>query len=171
MTDAPIAVVGSGASGMFQALYLAKVRRKPVVLIEQAPMIGGMFASEQTQFGPADQGAYLLQDCGDAALDALFFECLPKGDWHILEGVRRDIAGNFFRGQLDQGSLYGDLRKLPAADHARCLNDIQSRANGPLLDFDEAANLGAYIDSRFGPSVAEKFMCVVKAFGTDWGVI
>ena len=158
VTEAPSAVVGSGASGMFQALYLAKVRRKPVVLIEQAPVIGGMFASEQTAFGPADQGAYLLQECGHAGLDALFFECLPPQDWHVLDGVRRDIAGNFFRGQLDQGSLYADLRKLPAADIARCLADIQARANGPVLDFDTAANLAAYVESRFGPGVAEKFI-------------
>ena len=156
MIEAPIAVVGSGPSGMFQALYLAKVRRKPVVLIEQASAIGGMFASEQTQFGPCDQGAYLLQECGYAALDDLFFDCLPKEEWHILEGVRRDVAGNFFLGQLDQGSLYPDLRRLPASDYARCLDEILHRSNGHVRDFDEAADLAAYAEARFGPSVVEK---------------
>jgi len=158
MTPAPIAVVGSGASGLLQALYLAKVRRRQVVILEQAAVVGGMFASEQTPFGPADLGAYLMQECGHAEIDAVLTEILPENQWHIYNGVKRDIAGNFFRGKLDQGSLYADLRQLAPADTAACWTEILARANGPVFNFEEASSLGAYIESRFGPATAAHVM-------------
>ena len=38
-----VVVVGAGPSGVFQALYLAKIKKKKVLLIEQQESIGGIF--------------------------------------------------------------------------------------------------------------------------------
>jgi protoporphyrinogen oxidase len=84
--DKPIVVVGSGPSGLMQALYLACVRKKKVVVIEQKSTIGGLFNSLETPWGLVDLGVHVLQETGCKTWDDLFEQVLPSNDWYILEG-------------------------------------------------------------------------------------
>ena len=156
-TRDPVAVVGAGPAGLFQALYLSKVRGRNVVLIEQQETVGGILRGGQAPWGPVDQGAYIFQECGIAALDDLFFDALPLDEWHILDGVRRDIGGNHFAGRIDTGSLFPDLRRLPAEDYRRCLDELKRCAEGRSLSIAEAPTLAAYLTARFGPHAVSCF--------------
>lgn len=151
----PIVVVGSGPSGLIQALHLARNRGRRVVIVEQQARNGGMFGSVRTPWGLVDQGVHILQETGIAELDQLLFEAIPESQWHIYEGSRKDIAGNFFLGRLDQGSLYPDLRRLDATAHARIVEELTACAAKGAIPMSSARHLGEYFESRFGPLATE----------------
>jgi protoporphyrinogen oxidase len=150
MKPEPVAVIGGGPVGLICALYLARVRRLPVLLIEQQPALGGLYASVETAWGPVDQGVHILQESGDAVLDQLLFSVLPPEEWHVLEAERKDIAGNIFGGRLDAGSLYPDLRQLPAQDFRECLAGIFTALSLSRPGTADAGNLRNYFEKRFG---------------------
>jgi protoporphyrinogen oxidase len=150
MTSRPIIVVGSGPSGLMQALYLARTKKRKVLVIEQQPTLGGMFASVMTPWGPVDQGVHILQETGDAAWDELFFEILPRDEWHVFEGVRKDLSGNIFEGRLDHGSIFPDLRRLPREDYLRCVGEMFAGLRSDPPGYADTPNLKAYFEARFG---------------------
>ncbi len=154
-TENPVMVVGGGPAGLYQALYLAEVRKQPVILVEQQPTIGGMFVSDETPWGLVDKGVHIQEETGLADIDKLINETLPTEDWHYLEGARKDIAGNYFRGTLNTGAVYPDLRQLPQQDYQQCLDDIMSKAQSHVLNLEDSANLQAYFKSRFGDHATE----------------
>lgn len=151
----PVVVVGSGPSGLMQALHLARNCGRRVIVIEQLQRNGGMFVSAKTPWGLVDQGVHLLQETGVPEFDDLLFEALPQDRWHIYDGAQKDIAGNFFRGRLDQGSLYPDLRRLEAADHSRILAELMTCAAGQPASMASAGTLRVYLETRFGPHATE----------------
>lgn len=159
--SAPVAVVGAGPAGLFQALYLAKVRKRPVVIIEQQGAVGGILRGGDTPWGPVDQGAYIFQETGQRDLDGLFGDCMPEEAWHRLEGVRRDIGGNYFSGAVDEGSLFPDIRRLPAEDYRRCTAELAECAAREPPGTTASANLADYLSARFGPHVVK---CVHAPF-------
>lgn len=139
-----------------QALYLARIRKRKVIVVEQQSAIGGMFSGVATPWGMVDQGIHILQETGCADWDQLFFEILPREQWHVLEGVRKDIAGNVFAGRMHQGSMYPDLRCLPGEDYLRCVGEMFSAVRPVPTDLDDVPNLAAYFETRFGPYAARK---------------
>jgi protoporphyrinogen oxidase len=141
---------------MMQALYLARVRGRKVVLVEQQAAVGGLFSGVATPWGKVDQGLLTLPETGHAAWDDLFFEILPREQWHLLEGVRRDIVGNIFAGRVDQGSMYPDLRSLPAEDYLRCVGEMFSAVRPDPPGWADVPHLAAYFESRFGPCAVRK---------------
>lgn len=149
-TDKPIMVVGSGPSGLMQALFLASARKRKVIIVERQPRIGGLYASIKSPWGPLDQGVHLVEQIGHPIWDALVAGVLPQDAWHVYGGVQKDIAGNIFAGRVDTGSLYPDLRRLPRADYDRCVAEIFVRAESPSIDIADADHLGSYFESRFG---------------------
>ncbi len=138
------------------AYFLASVRKQEVVVVEQQAKLGGLYAGIDTPWGLVDQGVHIPQETGNPAVDALFFEVLPEEHWHVLSGVRRDIAGNIFAGHLDADSLYPDLRRLPREDYLGCLAGLLDRSSVAHPGFGEAPNLKAFLENRFGSYCAER---------------
>lgn len=143
---------------MMLAYYLATVRQQEVVVVEQQEQLGGLYAGVQTQWGLVDQGVHIPQETGYPAVDALFFEVLPEVHWHLLSGVRRDIAGNIFAGHLNVDSLYPDLRRLPRKDYLRCLAGLLDKVSVDHQVFGETRDLKAFLEGRFGD------FCVARVF-------
>ena len=156
MTANPVLVVGGGPVGLMQALYLACVRKLPVVLVEQQPAVGGLYASHRTRWGLVDQGVHIPCEVGHPGFDQLYRDILPPELWHRLEGVRKDIAGNIFVGHLNRGSLYPDLRALPQESYVRCLGEMFAKASTKRPHLGESADLEAYFTSRFGETCTKK---------------
>lgn len=155
MSTSPVAIVGAGPVGLILALYLARERRVPVVLIEQQPFAGGLYASVQTPWGLVDQGVHIPQESGVPVLDRLLLQALPADQWQVLQGPKKDIAGNHFAGHLNEGAVYPDLRRLPRPDYLRCLGEMLANAGPELPDYRDAPHLHAYFSARFGAHCTE----------------
>lgn len=125
------------------------------MVVEQQADIGGNWASVRTPWGLVDRGVLIPHEVGVSAFDELFYEVLPHACWNLLEGARRDISGNIFRGHIDQGSLYPDLRRLERHEYARCRAEIISRASGQRPGIADARSLHEFLSCRFGPSTTE----------------
>jgi protoporphyrinogen oxidase len=160
-TDKPIMMVGSGPSGLMQALFLASVRKRKVIIVERQPGIGGLYGSVKSPWGPLDQGVHLVEQIGHPVWDALVAGALPQDAWHVYGGVQKDIAGNIFAGRVDTGSLYPDLRRLPRADHDRCVAEIFAAAKSPSVEMTDASHLGNYFESRFGPHATQTVLASI----------
>ena len=156
MSVKPVLVVGAGPVGLMNALYLSRVRKLPVILVEQQAKVGGLYASVPTPWGLADQGVHIPQKTGDQVIDNLLFDVLPHAEWQILEGTHKDIAGNIFAGSIDFGSLYPDLRRLAPEDYLRCAGEIFSNASVSYPSLGEASSLKEYFEARFGKFCTEK---------------
>jgi protoporphyrinogen oxidase len=150
----PVVVVGAGPSGLLQALFLAK-RGHRVIVIEQQPVLGGMFAGAATPWGVVDQGIHIIQETGDPAWDALFTEILPAAEWSVFTGPKRDLAGNVFAGSFDDGSMFPDLRRLPRAAYQHCVDEMRDLTGTPPV-IAETANLADYLERRFGRHAVER---------------
>lgn len=155
METKPVVVVGAGPVGLMCALYLARVRKLPVIVIELQSEIGGLYSSVNLPWGIIDQGVHIPQETGVAEIDNLFFDVLPKNEWQIFEGYKKDIAGNIFAGNVDTGSVYPDLRRLPKEQYLKCVAELFANASCSYPGFDEVSNLKAYFESRFGTFCTE----------------
>jgi protoporphyrinogen oxidase len=151
-----VIIVGGGPVGLLFALYLTRVKKKPVTLIEKQNNFGGLYSGFDTAWGEVDHGVHLLQETGIASLDKLFFDILPKDDWLLLKNEKKDIAGNFFMNELNDGSLYPDLRKLGEPDYSECLADLMKNVSLNFPSFSECENLESFLESRFGILITEK---------------
>ena len=54
---------------------------------------------------------HLLYQCKNQLINKFYFKVFKKSEWHILKGVKKDIAGNFYRGKLNSNSPYINLKR------------------------------------------------------------
>lgn len=156
-----VLINGSGISGLLGALLWKK--RKPedvVVIIEKSAEFGGLLrAFDYGEYGKFDYGMHNMLETGFPALDELIFSLLPPEEWQILEGAKRDLAGVFFNGTLQQNSIYLDLRNLPEEEYRQCLADFFDNLNRrEILTNQEQTRMSAsaYAEYRFGKLITQK---------------
>lgn len=163
----PVAVIGGGPVGLMCALYLARRRQLPVIVVEQQAAVGGLYASVNTPWGHVDQGVHIPKLSGVEPMDSLYFDALPVKDWQIFHGPHKDIAGNLFAGKLHHGSQFPDLRSLPPEDFIACTAGLFANAAPAYPDIGDVATMEAYLVARFGARCAATvFEPIARKF---WG--
>lgn len=168
-TVASHVIIGGGITGLLAAHVLAQRKDgRSVMVIESADNVGGLLRSfDYGEFGHFDHGTHIMAETGETQLDKLLFDCVPDGDWLILEGAKRDLAGIFFDGRLQLNSIYMDLRNLPTPILSGCVGDFMlNLGRHQSHQFHDAS---AYAISRFGESIANRAVIpsVEKLFGVE----
>jgi protoporphyrinogen oxidase len=160
-SPSPAVIIGAGITGLLIAALLRQRHpEQPVVIIERTAHVGGLYTSiDYGKAGHFDYGMHILYDTGIEEIDTLLHGLLPENEWHILEGNRKDIAGIFWNGRLQQHSPYIDLRKLPAKQYSTCLEGLYAASSECV-----AADAATYLTSRFGAPVASHLCAVIDKF-------
>ncbi len=159
-------IVGTGITGLIGALLLRERNpRDRIVLVERESQVGGLLKSYRYEGGLVfDHGMHNFNQVGIPELDQLLWELL-EDDWLVLEGPKRDLAGLYFDGRLQENSIYPDIRHFPVAERQRAVDELMSiRREGRAADF---ANVYAYGTTHLGPTLRERVVrpSLEKIFG------
>jgi protoporphyrinogen oxidase len=146
-------VAGGGMAGMFYAAELKRMAPDAEVhLVESAPSLGGTYGSIHY---PGDRildyGMHLFYEACDERVDRAVREVLSDDEWHFWEGNRKDIAGLYWRGRLQTGSHYPDLRDVGerTALSAELFDGLGNER------WKDAPSCAAYFESKFGGAIAQ----------------
>lgn len=150
-----LAIIGAGISGLVAALLLAKTRQdRRIFIIEKSPEIGGLLKSfNYGEFGYFDYGMHTMAETGIEELDQLLFSTLNEKDWDLLEGPHRDLAGLYWKGNLQTVSPYMDIRSLADSQYRECLSDFFYNLNQGVEQ--DGQNAYDYAMKRFGKAIAD----------------
>ena len=143
-------VVGAGLPGISASLELAKHGRN-VLLLDSAPVIGGLLRSYESDGFLFDYGTHFANLTGLPQLDELLFGDFER-DWTEFPYLR---AGNFWNGVLNEDIDNPDLNTLGRATHDRCLAEVVA-AKGWSCDR-TPGNARDYFLEEYGPSLVEVF--------------
>jgi protoporphyrinogen oxidase len=161
VTRADVAVLGAGPAGLMAALTLARTGRS-VVVLEQAPVPGGLAASFEVGGVRVDHGSHRLHRACPPAILATLRELL--GD--DLQRRRRN-------GRIRLGDRYLAFppRPLDAARHLPPRFVVRAARDALLAPFRRADGdtFAAVVRARLGPAMADDFYdpYVRKIWGID----
>jgi protoporphyrinogen oxidase len=155
-SEKKVVIAGAGMTGMMCALKLTeKIPGSRIVIFDKAPLTGGMYNSVVQGDGKIfDHGMHVIYESCNPEVDELYFKVMPASEWNILEKNRKDIAGAYFRGNLQNYSHYVDLRSFPEVEKTEFIGSL-------FLNLGKSANnapstaLG-FLRSHFGDCIAEK---------------
>jgi protoporphyrinogen oxidase len=158
-------VVGGGIAGLLAALLSAERDGRKVMLIEREPELGGLLRFfDYGPYGRFDYGMHNMYETGIPALDELLFGLLPEHEWQLLEGSKRDLAGLYLNGALQENSPFPDIRRLQPAHWDASVSsffrqiqsgEVYSNANAHE---DARTRLGDVIaDSVIDPALRKQF--------------
>ena len=151
-----VVVVGGGLPGLFSALLISEKHPEAQVhLIERDRKLGGLYGSfDDAQGGCFDHGMHLIYESCVEDVDRQLRETMNDADWLFLEGNRKDIAGVYFNGGLQEDSPYIDLRSLPPEVRDKCIAGLflsMAEENPRARDCSSALD---FFLRRFGPAIA-----------------
>ncbi len=166
-----IVVIGGGFSGMVTAYFASKIFKKDqVILIEKNNFLGGLYnsVSFKNKFF-FDHGMHLFYQCKNKVINNFFFKLLKKKNWIILKGVKKDIAGVFYKGNLKTNSPYIDLNHINDKEKSSLMKDIYSNKKFKTVNYDTTKTLKEYFLKKFGNKITKKFInpIVQKFWGHD----
>lgn len=109
-------VVGAGIPGLLAAERISRLNPgNKVTIVEASEHIGGLYKSIYLDELDAsvDLGMHVYYETGVKDFDCVIRTTLPESVWSDMSGVRKDVAGIFWRGKLHTDNPYPDLRGTP----------------------------------------------------------
>jgi len=155
-------VVGGGIAGILSALVL-KERYERVVLVEKSPACGGLLRSIVVPNGLRfDYGTHFGRDTGEPELDRLLYGDIIEETWHKFQVIQ---VGNYYRGKLDETSLFIDANALGKERHSQGVGQLMACDPPPQ----ETTNLDAFYRSNYGNLFTDELLLPVieKLFGCE----
>jgi len=171
--------IGGGVGNLLTALWLYESGRASndelaITIFESEEDVGGLYRSHTYPDGSVfDSGMHVFYETLDPELDDLWWSLLSNEEWNVLEGNRKDIAGIFFGGRLQQNSPYPDLRSGSAWERLKHLSSVlvAARMYGSVgrLPSEEDTSARRYFERRFGVVIARDVIepILLKMFGVS----
>lgn len=145
--SARVAVLGAGPAGL-AAAWRAAAAGHDVVVLERAPVVGGMAASFEVAGLRVDHGSHRLHPSVDPRILAELDRLLGPGGLQRRERRGRiRLAGRWVAFPLRAGDL---ARHLPPRFAAGALA-------APLRRGGDDGSFAGAVRARFGPAVADEF--------------
>ena len=161
-----LVIIGGGLSGLVAGCLLVRSGvSAPVIVVDAANEPGGLLRSyDGGKFGRFDHGMHTFTSANIPDLDEFILGLMPRDEWVIMAGKRRDISGVYFRGQLQRACHYPDLRRLPEHLRSGCIADFCLNLGAPELP---SETLEAFFTQRFGKQVGESVFAPIadKIYG------
>ena len=156
MRKASFVIVGGGLPSLLFAYLLNKRNpSKTIVIIESSNQVGGLFKSTQNRLGDTfDQGMHIYYETEIAEVDEAFLGILPSEEWQYLEGNRKDIAGIFYNGKLQQNTPYPDLRDHSEEEKLAFIRSLFQPIGKKI--FQDYSNVSDLLISHFGEQIANE---------------
>jgi protoporphyrinogen oxidase len=156
-------IVGSGSAALAATLFLISLGLgKRTVLVEPSEKFGGLLGKfEYEKFGIFDIGMHNIMETGDPLIDDLIFGAMPGGEWNILSGDRRDLAGLGFKNSIQAGSPYLNLASETVDPQSGMLKSFLSHLGSDGTEsIDNVLTLTAqdYLTKRFGTVAARPYL-------------
>lgn len=127
MSTGKTIIVGSGLSGMMLA-RMVRLYRDPsadIVIVERSDNVGGQYGGiNYDKEGYFDFGMHVYYESNIPEIDDLFTAILPKDDWNFMANNKKDIAGVYYNGKIQEGTPYVDLRSIPESDWKKYAAEI-----------------------------------------------
>ena len=152
-----IVLIGGSFTTMLLALKLKlDDPSRDITIIERAKELGGLYRtyhySDSIQF---DMGVHIYTDTTDEEIDNLVYDLLKRGEWNVLEGAKRDLAGTYFNGKLQLNTSYVDLRELHESKKSQYLGDMFLNI-AKNVDPTKYNNTEDFLRAKFGNSLTEE---------------
>jgi len=156
MKRASFVIIGGGLPSLLFAYLLNQSNpSKTIVIIESSNQVGGLFKSTQNRLGDTfDQGMHIYYETEIAEVDEAFLGILPSEEWHYLEGNRKDIAGIFYNGKLQQNTPYPDLRDHSEEEKLAFMQSLFQPIEKKI--FQDHGNVSDLLISHFGELIASE---------------
>lgn len=150
-------IVGGGLSGLFSALLLSDLEPTlQVHVVEKDATLGGGHGSFFDPVGGCfDHGMHLMFDSLVPEVDRYLGELQSEQDWIVLTGNRKDIAGIYHGGRLQENSPYIDLRLLPDGVRRDSVAGLLATIGELPPRPDECASTDEFFRRRFGAPIAD----------------
>ena len=165
-----IVVLGGGIPGIFSALYLSKIYKShEIFLIENSSNIGGLYNSINNEdAGIFDKGMHIIYETCDDEIDKVIRSALKDEEWIFLEGNYKDIAGVFFKGQLNTNSPYLNINQINKDKLDVCLSNLFLALQNPPPNLSECKSAQEFFEKRFGHQLTEELFEPVLS--KLWGI-
>ena len=150
-------VVGGGIAGLYAAhLLKRKHPESNVVILEQAPEVGGLLQSfDYGAQGIFDRGVHTFYETGNADVDDFFLSLLPEEEWKFLTDYKRDLGGSWLEGTVQYDTPYPNLSDLAPARRAELVVGFFENL-APNQAPSEDMDVMSYARARFGDAIAEQ---------------
>ena len=161
-------IVGSGSAALAATLFLIdRGLGKSTVLIEPSDKFGGLLGKfDYEKFGIFDMGPHNIAETGDQQIDDLIFSALPGGEWNILSGERRDLAGLGFKNSIQAGSPYLNLASEAVGPQSGMLESFLIHLDSEDTNsIDNVLTMTAqdYLTKRFGSVAARPYLDSIQS--------
>lgn len=166
-----VVLVGSGLPTLILALKMSQDRPDlKIALVEKGPKLGGSYSTYDygSEGGLFDHGMHIIYESCDERIDRVIRGILPMEEWNSLEGNRKDIAGIYYHGTVQEGSPYPDLRGFPREKQKLYVDSLFSHiASKPKENLNSTAK--AYFESHFGETIANGIFAPImkKLYGEN----
>jgi len=148
-----IVIIGGGLGGLYSALKLSETSKYDITILDSSAQFGGSYGSYTYEDGALfDYGIHVIYEAMNEDVDKTLRDIIPTSEWNFLVGNKKDIAGTYYKGKLQEYSHYIDIRSQESQIHQKAIGSFFNNIENEKI---EATNVYEYLTNRFGKYITD----------------